>query len=58
MLRGRYGKTEREISSSMTRRVFDVAQRRAERHALKQRKGVLRTDDWLDEYLGFAGTEG
>jgi len=25
--------------------------------ALRQRKGVLRTDDWLDEYLGFAGSE-
>ena len=58
MLRGRYGKTDREISSTLTRRVFDVAQKRAERHALKQRKSVLRTDDWLDEYLGFAGREG
>ena len=42
----------------ITRRLFEVAQRRAERHALKQRKSVLRTDDWLDEYLGFAGREG
>ena len=25
------------------------------RMALQQRKGVLTTDDWLDEYLGFAG---
>ncbi len=54
----RFGRADREISSSsLTRRAFDVAQRRAERLALRQRKGVLRTDDWLDEYLGFAGSE-
>ncbi len=37
--------------------LFAVAQHRAQRLALAQRKGVLRTDYWLDEYLGFAGTE-
>ncbi len=56
-LRKRHGKTDREISSRLIRRIFDIAQRRAERLALRQRKGVLRTDDWLDEYLGFAGSE-
>jgi len=56
-LRKRYGRTERDISGRLTRRVFNIAQRRAERLALRQRKGVLRTDDWLDEYLGFAGSE-
>jgi preprotein translocase subunit SecA len=56
-LRKRFAGGEREISSALTRRVFDVAQRRAERLALRQRKAVLRTDDWLDEYLGFAGKE-
>jgi len=56
-LRRRYGRTDREITSPLTRRVFDLAQRRAERLALRQRKAVLRTDDWLDEYLGFAGRE-
>lgn len=56
-LRRRYGRTDREISSGFTRRVFDAGQRRAERLALRQRKGVLRTDGWLDEYLGFAGKE-
>ena len=50
--------TEREISSLLTRRVFNIAQRRGERLTLKQRRAVLRTDDWLDEYLGFAGREG
>jgi len=53
----RHGRTEREISSAATRKLFDMAQARAERLALRQRKGVLRTDDWLDEYLGFAGSE-
>ncbi|HET6429496.1 MAG TPA: prepilin peptidase [Phycisphaerae bacterium] len=55
--RRRFGQTGREISSRLTRRLFDVAQARAQRMALKQRKGVLKTDDWLDEYLGFAGSE-
>ncbi|MGC9455782.1 MAG: prepilin peptidase [Phycisphaerae bacterium] len=57
-LRARFAGVEKEISSPVTRRVFDVAQRRAERLALRQRKAVLRTDDWLDEHLGFAGREG
>ena len=56
-LRGRFGDAAREVSSAVTRGAFDRAQRRAERQALKQRKGVLKTDDWLDEYLGFAGSE-
>ena len=56
-LRKRYGQADREISSPLLRRLFDAAQRRAERQALRQRKSVLRTDDWLDEYLGFAGRE-
>jgi preprotein translocase subunit SecA len=56
-LRQRFGRAEKDISSPVTRRLFDAAQRRAERLALKSRKAVLRTDDWLDEYLGFAGRE-
>ena len=48
---------DRQIKSRLIGRVFDHAQRRAERLALRQRKAVLRTDDWLDEYLGFAGSE-
>ncbi len=55
--RRRFGRTDGEISSTVTRRVFDIVQRRAERLSLRQRKGVLRTDDWLDENLGFAGSE-
>ncbi len=41
----------------MARRLLLGAQRRAQRHALRQRKGVLKTDTWLDESLGFAGKE-
>jgi len=37
--------------------LFHLAQRHAERLTLRQRKSVLRTDYWLDEHLGFAGTE-
>ena len=57
VLRRRFGQADREVSSRLTRGVFDLAQLRATRMALKQRKGVLSTDDWLDEYLGFAGSE-
>ncbi len=56
-LKRRAGTSDREITSTVTRKLFDHAQNRAERMALRQRKGVLRTDDWLDEYLGFAGRE-
>jgi preprotein translocase subunit SecA len=41
----------------MARRLLMSAQRRAQRQALRQRKGVLKTDTWLDETLGFAGRE-
>lgn len=34
---------------------FQLAQRNAQKAAYKQRKGVLRMDDWLDEALSFAG---
>jgi preprotein translocase subunit SecA len=56
-LRKRYGHTDREVTSPFTRHAFDKAQRRAERLALEQRKSVLQADNWLDQYLGFAGTE-
>jgi preprotein translocase subunit SecA len=54
-LRTRHGHDGGEITSRATRWLFDKAQTRARRLALRQRKAVLRTDDWLDEYLGFAG---
>ena len=53
----RYGATDREISGPSTRWLFKTTQSKAERMALRQRKAVLRTDDWLDQYLGFAGSE-
>jgi len=43
--------------SVLARGLFAIAQARAERASLAQRKAVLKTDYWLDEYLGFAGAE-
>ncbi|MCE5278441.1 MAG: hypothetical protein ABFD92_07120 [Planctomycetaceae bacterium] len=57
LLRTRHRAAENEISTPFTRRIFTSAQRTASRQALAQRKGVLKTDDWLDEYLGFAGSQ-
>ncbi len=39
------------------KKIFDKAQNKAQRIAMGQRKGVMKTDDWLDEFLGFAGVE-
>jgi preprotein translocase subunit SecA len=41
----------------MGRQAFALAQQRAQRQALAQRRAVLKTDAWLDESLGFAGRE-
>jgi len=51
------GMGDGEISSGRSSGIFDRAQGRAQRMALRQRKGVLRTDTWFNEYLGFAGRE-
>ena len=56
-LKKRHSAADSDISSRMTRGVFALAQLRAERLALRQRKAVLKTDHWLDEQLGFAGRE-
>lgn len=53
----RHHSSEEPISSVLTRQLFGLAHFRAERLALRQRKSVLKTDHWLDEQLGFAGTE-
>ncbi len=37
--------------------VFKRAERKAERMAFKQRRGVLGSDTWLKEHLGFAGSD-
>lgn len=56
-LKKRYGNAKEYMSSAFVRSVFRLAQSRAERLALRQRKSVLRTDHWLDEQLGFTGAE-
>ena len=56
-LKKRYSLSKGDISSSFVRRIFRLAQTRAEKMALHKRKTVLRTDHWLDEQLGFAGKE-
>jgi preprotein translocase subunit SecA len=50
--------TEMPGSSSITRLAITIAQRKAQRLAAAQRRGVLRTDNWLEEALSFAGVEG
>lgn len=57
LLRWCFGQTDREITGLMTRQLFARAQHRAERVARQQRKAVLRSDDWLDDLLGFTGGE-
>ncbi len=57
LLRKRYGNRVGDIGGVLARRLFAIAQHRAQRHALAQRKNVLRSDDYLDESLGFAGSE-
>jgi preprotein translocase subunit SecA len=42
---------------NLCRSRFDEAQNRAERQAFKQRLSVLKTDQWLEESLGFAGLD-
>ena len=56
-LRKRYANNGGDISSPLVCGVFRLAQIRADRLALRQRKSVLRTDHWLDEQLGFTGGE-
>jgi len=45
------------IYSTTTIAAFRLAQRRAEKLALRQRKSVMRTDHWLEEQLSFSGRE-
>ncbi len=56
-LRQRYAANFGPLDITPVRALFSMAQRRAERMALRQRRSVLRSDDWLDESLGFAGRE-
>jgi preprotein translocase subunit SecA len=56
-LKKRHSGTTDDISSKTTRAVFRLAQHRAEKLALRQRKSVMRTDHWLEEQLSFTGRE-
>jgi preprotein translocase subunit SecA len=56
-LKKRHIHAKSDISALLVRSAFRIAQRRAERLALRRRKSVLKTDHWLDEQLGFAGKE-
>jgi preprotein translocase subunit SecA len=57
LLRLLAGKSASPLHNPLFPLLFSWAQKKAQRKALSQRKGVLSTDDWLDESLGFAGTE-
>ncbi len=57
LLKKWYANSTDDISSVPTRAVFRLAQKRAERLALHQRKSVMKTDHWLEEQLSFAGKE-
>ncbi len=48
---------DREVSGSRMNRLFRTAQARSQRLAQRQRKNVLKNDEWLEENLGFAGRE-
>ncbi|MBN1506149.1 MAG: hypothetical protein JW955_04855 [Sedimentisphaerales bacterium] len=54
-LKRRHVQTSDDVSSALTKATFRLAQSRADRFALSQRKAVMRADHWLDETLGFAG---
>lgn len=56
-LKKQHSNTTDDISSKTTRAVFRLAQKRAEKLALRQRKSVMRTDHWLEEQLSFTGRE-
>ncbi|MBC8470377.1 MAG: preprotein translocase subunit SecA [Planctomycetes bacterium] len=56
-LKKRHAFNTKGISSNTTRAAFSLAQRRAEKLALRQRKSVMRTDHWLEEQLSFSGRE-
>ncbi len=48
---------DREVSGKWYKRLFKKAQDRSQRLARRQRKSVLKSDDWMEENLGFAGRE-
>ena len=48
---------ERNPEGAATRGLFAAAQMRAAAVGRAARRGVLQNDEWLDEWLGFAGRE-
>ncbi|RPJ19172.1 MAG: hypothetical protein EHM35_21005, partial [Planctomycetaceae bacterium] len=54
-LKRRHAQASGDLSSILARTTFHLAQYRADRFALSQRKAVMRADHWLDETIGFAG---
>ncbi len=56
-LKKRHALNTEGIRSKTTRAVFRLAQNRAEKLALRQRKSVMRTDHWLEEQLSFTVRE-
>ena len=56
-LKRRHTNSSDGVCSAATRAVFRLAQLRAEKLALRQRKAVMRADHWLEEYLSFAGRQ-
>lgn len=56
-LKARYSGRVDDVASPLTRSLFRLAQRHAQRIAYRQRRAVMRTDYWLDEHLSFAGRE-
>jgi preprotein translocase subunit SecA len=50
--------TQMSGSNAIARLAITIAQRKAQALAAAQRRGVLRTDNWLEEALSFAGVEG
>lgn len=56
-LRKRWKSSRQGSASLVMQSLFQMAHRRSERMAFQQRKGVMEADHWLDEQLGFAGTE-
>ena len=56
------GNVKRALASNfpgrqkLGRAAFALAQRKAQRLAFRQRRAVLRMDDWLEEALSFAGS--
>ena len=56
-VRARHARDNGNIANSLTRAAFRLSQFRAERLALHRRKAVMKSDNWLDENLSFAGRE-